>query len=148
MRFVVPVSLAALLIQAPVGSAEPRLAPVPESTWTDAQRALVARFGPAGRATNALRVYLHHPVLAENIMPFEQYISNESTLSPRHRELLILRTAWLCRSEYIWAQHAGSAQRINSSVMNCWRTTRTDSAHCLLVAGGDRMAPDRFSSFD
>jgi hypothetical protein len=28
-------------------------------------------------------------------MPFERYISNESTLSPRHREILILRTAWL-----------------------------------------------------
>src|SRR4030095_7903662 len=111
MRFVVPVSLAALLIQAPVGSAEPRLAPVPESTWTDAQRAIVARFGPAGRATNALRIYLHHPVLADNILPFEQYISNESSLPLRHRELLILRTAWLCRSEYIWAQHAVSARK-------------------------------------
>ena len=35
---------------------EPRLAPVPESQWTEAHRALVARYGRDGRATNALRV--------------------------------------------------------------------------------------------
>ena len=44
-------------------------------------------------------------------MPFERYISSESTLSPRHRELLILRTAWLCRSGYEWARHAGVAKK-------------------------------------
>ena len=152
MRFVVPVSLAALLIQAPVGSAEPRLAPVPESTWTDAQRAIVARFGPAGRATNALRVYLHHPVLAENIMPFEQYISNESTLSPRHRELLILRTAWLCRSEYIWAQHAGSARKAGITSAELTRIARGPEAsewdpfEAALLRAADELYVDSFVS--
>ena len=38
-------------------------------------------------------------------MPFATYVAHESTLAPRERELLILRTAWLCRSEYEWAQH-------------------------------------------
>ena len=54
MRFVVPVSLAALLIQAPVGSAEPRLALVPESTWTDARRrSSPASAPPAGLQTRS-----------------------------------------------------------------------------------------------
>ena len=97
MTFVALGSLAVLLLQTAVNGVEPRIVPVPESEWTDAHRAIVTRFGPGGRATNALRVYLRHPVLAENILPFEQYISNESTLTPRHRQLLILRTAWLCR---------------------------------------------------
>src|SRR5688572_28552431 len=110
MKYAAVVSLVVLAVQAPLRGAEPRIAPVPENQWTDAQRAIVARFGPAGRATNALRVYLRHPVLAENILPFEQYISNESTLTPRHRQLLILRTAWLCRSEYVWAQHAAKGR--------------------------------------
>src|SRR5687768_2155825 len=104
------VALAALIIQAPARGAEPRLPPVPESQWTDAQRTIVTRYSPTARATNAMRVYLHHPVLADNVLPFEQYISNESTLPARHRELLILRTAWLSRSQYIWAQHAGIAR--------------------------------------
>src|SRR4030095_11394740 len=152
MRFVVPVSLAALLIQAPVGSAEPRLAPVPESTWTDAQRAIVARFGPAGRATNALRIYLHHPVLADNILPFEQYISNESTLPPRHRELLILRTAWLCRSEYIWTQHAGSAREAGITSAELTRIARGpeafgwDSFEAALLRAADELYVDSFVS--
>jgi alkylhydroperoxidase family enzyme len=54
---------------------------------------------------------LVYPELVRDLMPFERYISNESTLSPRHRELLILRTAWLCRSAYEWARHAGSAKQ-------------------------------------
>ena len=33
-------------------------------------------------------------------------------LSPRHREILILRTAWLCRSEYVWAHHVATAKKI------------------------------------
>jgi 4-carboxymuconolactone decarboxylase len=152
MRFVVPVLLAALLIQAPVGHAEPRLAPVPESTWTDAQRAIVARFGPAGRATNALRIYLHHPVLAENILPFEQYISNESALSPRHRELLIQRTAWLCRSEYIWAQHADSARKAGITSAELTRIARGPAAsgwdpfEAALLRAADELYVDSFVS--
>src|SRR5688572_21201391 len=97
------------LLHASSAGAQSRIPPVPEGEWTDAQRGIVARFGPGGRANNALRVYLRHPALAENILPFERYISTQSTLSPRHRALLILRTAWLCRSEYVWAQHAALA---------------------------------------
>ena len=104
--FAASIAVATLCVLA----AEPRLAPVPESEWTDVQRAIVARFAPAGRATNVLRTYLHHPVLAENLLPFERYISSASTLEARHRHLLILRTAWLCRSPYLWAQHASVAR--------------------------------------
>src|SRR5688572_376246 len=99
-----------LLLHAASAGAQWRIPPVAEGEWTDAQRGVVARFGPGGRANNALRVYLRHPVLAENILPFERYIAEESTLSPRHRALLILRTAWVCRSAYVWAQHAPRAR--------------------------------------
>src|SRR5688572_22838254 len=75
-------------------NADARLPPVPEREWTAAQRSIAARFAVDGRSSNALRTYLHHPVLAENILPFERYIVQESTLSPRQRALLILRTAW------------------------------------------------------
>ena len=129
-------SLVVLLLQTSVNGVEPRIAPVPESEWTDAQRAIVARFGPGGRATNALRVYLRHPVLAENILPFEQYISTQSTLSPRHRELLILRTAWVCRSEYIWAQHAAIARAAGLTAGEVAR----------IAAGPDAPGWDRFEA--
>jgi alkylhydroperoxidase family enzyme len=94
----------------PASSATPRISPVPESSFTDAQKQIVTIYGQDGRATNDLLIYLNHPVLARNIMPFEHYITNESTLIPRHRELLILRTAWLCHSAYLWAHHAQAAR--------------------------------------
>lgn len=101
---------AALIGHTTFVDADARLPPVPEREWSAAQRAIVDRFAENGRPTNALRTYLHHPTLAENILPFERYITRESTLSARHRELLILRTAWLCRSEYVWALHAERAR--------------------------------------
>ena len=131
---------------------EPRLAPVPESQWTEAQRAVVARYGRDGRATNALRVYLHHPVLAENILPFERYIASESTLEPRHRELLILRTAWLARSEYVWAQHADLARKAGINNDELTRIARGPDApgwkpfESVLLRTVDELLVDSFVS--
>lgn len=110
MRFATIVTLAVLTLQGPVRGAQPRISPLPENQWTEEQRDLAGRFGQ-GAATNDLRTYLHHPVMTKNIMPFERYISSDSTLRPRHREILILRTAWLCQSEYLWAHHADAARR-------------------------------------
>jgi alkylhydroperoxidase family enzyme len=105
-----PALLAGLLLTSPILLfAEPRIAALPESRWNDAQRA-VAESIP-GRITNAVASYLHHPVLTANLMPFERYISSESTLQARDRELLILRTAWLARSNYVWAHRADAARR-------------------------------------
>jgi alkylhydroperoxidase family enzyme len=145
------VSLAVLVIQASVAGEE-RIAPLPEREWTEMQRAIAARFGPAGRATNALRVYLHHPVLAENILPFERYITSESTLTPRHRQLLILRTAWLCRSEYVWAQHADAARRAGMTGDELTRIARGpdapgwDAFEAVLLRAADELVVDAFVS--
>jgi alkylhydroperoxidase family enzyme len=150
LRFVALGSLAVLLFQTQVNGVEPRIAPVPESEWTDAQRAIVARFAPEGRATNALRVYLRHPVLAENILPFERYISTESTLPPRHRALLILRTAWLSRSEYVWAQHAASARAAGVTSAELMRIARGAEApgwapfEAVLLRVADELYVDSF----
>ncbi|MEP7309436.1 MAG: carboxymuconolactone decarboxylase family protein [Acidobacteriota bacterium] len=109
-------------------AAEPRIPPVAESERSEAERALVARFGTGGRADNDLATYLRHPVLAANIMPFERYIANESTLPPRHRELLILRTAWLCRADYVWAHHADSAKKAGMTAEELVRIARGPDA--------------------
>lgn len=88
-----------------------RMAPVPASQQSSEQRALAARFAPSGML-NAVATYLNHPSLAEHILPFEHYVSSESGLPPRHRALLGLRTAWLTRSNYLWAHRAAAARRI------------------------------------
>ena len=47
--------------------------------------------------------------LPDRIFPFLHYVTGESTLSPRHRTILILRTAWLAQSGNLWATYASRA---------------------------------------
>ena len=94
----------------PLAPSKPRITPLPEAEWTEVQRGLAAKYGANGRADNALRTLLHSPDLVDGVMPYTNYLSDESTLSPRHRELLILRVAWLCANPSIWATHAARAR--------------------------------------
>ena len=89
---------------------EPRIAPLPEAEWTPEQGALVERYASEVRIGNGFRTMLRVPELVEAVMPFVLFTSIDSTLSARHRGLLILRTAWLCQSSYLWADHAPTAR--------------------------------------
>jgi 4-carboxymuconolactone decarboxylase len=70
--------------------------------------ALAARLD-AQTETNELRSFKVHPASVDGVMPFANYIRNSSSLPQRHRELLILRTAWLSRSPYYWSVHNARA---------------------------------------
>ena len=96
----------------PVGLSSPRIAPLPESQWTAEHRRLVERYAADGRADNQLHTLLNAPAIVEGLMPFTAYLTEESTLSPRHRSLLILRAAWLCGNQPIWATHAARARDV------------------------------------
>jgi len=58
---------------------------------------------PRGR--NVLGCLARYPALARAFLTFNNHVATGSTLSARERELLILRTAWLRRSEYEYIQH-------------------------------------------
>ena len=88
---------------------ETRVAPLPDTEWTTEQRAEVERHAPDGAPGNALRTLIRAPGLADRVMPLQRHITNDSTLSPRHRALLIMRTAWLTQNSYLWAMHASRA---------------------------------------
>lgn len=96
----------------PTAAATPRVAPVPEAQWTAAQKDLAARFSRGGRADNQLKTLLTVPEIVEGVLPFTIYVTEESHLIPRHREQLILRTAWLNGSQALWAKHAGRARQV------------------------------------
>lgn len=89
--------------------AAPRVAPVPESEWTAAQRALADTYAGTGDGGNAFATMLHAPELADVVHPFLDYTARRSTLPERHRRLLILRTAWVAQNAYLWAHHASAA---------------------------------------
>jgi alkylhydroperoxidase family enzyme len=95
----------------------PRIPPRPTEDWTDdvdeAFAALRAHAPGGGTATpvpaerpksNILGIYAWHPDMVRGWMPFSNHLRH-STLSDRHREMVILRTTWLGYGEYEWAQH-------------------------------------------
>jgi len=61
---------------------------------------------------NLLRTMVRHPDLCERWVPFGSFVGRD--LSPRDRELVILRTARKCDCAYEWGQHAGRAAAILS----------------------------------
>lgn len=130
--------------------AQPRIAPLPESEWSDEQREIVESL--QGDVTNAIATYLHHPVLTGNLLPFEHYISSESALEARDRELLILRTAWLCRSNYVWAERADAARRAGITEEELARIAQGPDApgwsafEAALLRAADELHVDTFVS--
>jgi alkylhydroperoxidase family enzyme len=90
----------------------PRIAPVPAENWTDEQREIVAPMLARGPVINIFRTMITHPVAAKAFLAWGGYIlSRKSTLPPREREIVILRTGFLCRSGYEWTQHVPIARR-------------------------------------
>lgn len=143
-------SATALFAQGAPRLARPRVEPLAESAWGDRERALVASFGQSGRAANDLKTFLRHPEMVEGIMPFVRYVSTASTLSPRDRELLILRTAWLCRAEYLWAQHVPVARQAGLTAAEIHRVAEGPDAvgwapaDAVLLRAADELRTDDF----
>jgi alkylhydroperoxidase family enzyme len=52
----------------------------------------------------------------------------KSTISPRERELLILRTGWNCRAEYEWGQHVLIGKQVGITDDEIDRITRGPDA--------------------
>ena len=94
-----------------------RLTPLPPKEWPESMRAALAALRPddarhprprtEGRpkALNALGTLARHPTLTKAFNTFNGYILFSSTLTPRQRELLVLRVAALRKSAYEWEQH-------------------------------------------
>lgn len=85
---------------------EQRIPPVTDSEATPAQlEALDPLRRPDGSAFNIFRTMANHPDLMRRWLVFGNHVLAKSTLSPRVRELVILRTGWRCNSDYEWGQH-------------------------------------------
>ena len=58
-----------------------------------------------GDPLNIHSIMAHHPDLMKAWSPFRNHVVGSSSLSPRQRELLILRIACNCEAEYEWEHH-------------------------------------------
>jgi 4-carboxymuconolactone decarboxylase len=97
---------------------EPRLAPLPFAEWDETTRTTLLRFlrRPEVYLSGApdappmpivLEMFARHLALSAAWLPFTDMLaSDEATLAPVHRELLILRVAWRTHSGYEWNQHS------------------------------------------
>ena len=83
---------------------EPRIAPLEESARDDEVRELLAKVGRHGPDVHLFTTVVRHRRLFRRWLPLlGGLLSGE--LPARDRELLILRTALLCDTEYEWAHH-------------------------------------------
>jgi alkylhydroperoxidase family enzyme len=153
-----PVALLALILVAPLPSwaqrvPEARLKPVPAAEWTDAHREAL---GTRARGDDTLDVFqtcLRNLDLCKNWMVFTNYVlSDRSSITTRDRELLILRTGYLCRSDYEWAQHAALGLRIGLTNDELTRITRGpdaagwSQADATLLRAADELHRDQHIS--
>lgn len=91
---------------------EPRIPPTSAADWTPEQAALMAPLIERGVDFNIFRTMLRSPEAFRAFMAWGNYILSRSNALPaREREIAILRTGWLCRAGYEWAQHVVIGKR-------------------------------------
>jgi 4-carboxymuconolactone decarboxylase len=86
--------------------AAPRITPLADREFTPDQAAKVAKARSAdGTLLNIFRTLIRIPDALRAFNWWAGYVMTRNSLSPRDREIVILRTGWLCRSGYEWTQH-------------------------------------------
>lgn len=71
---------------------------------------------PDGSTLNIFATLAHHPALLKRWLVFATHVLSKNTLTPRDRELLILRVGVRCASVYEFSQHHLIAQRCDITV--------------------------------
>jgi alkylhydroperoxidase family enzyme len=81
---------------------------------TERQAELLDALGPAGDL-NIFRTMAQHPKLMRSWLPFGGRLLQGSSLPAADRELVILRVAAACGSDYEWGQHVAIARDVGLS---------------------------------
>jgi alkylhydroperoxidase family enzyme len=121
-----------------------RVRPLEESEWTDEIREVLPR-SRSGRVLNIFTTLARHPKLLKRWLVFGSHVMVKSTLSPRARELLILRTGYRCKSEYEWGQHVQIARQVGITEEEILRITHGpdapgwDELDALLLSAADEL---------
>jgi alkylhydroperoxidase family enzyme len=79
-----------------------RVAPLPPDE-RDEQQAELVRY--AGNEYGVYTTLVRHPDLFKDFLALGRRLLRLSSLEPRDREMLILRTAYRCRARYEWSHH-------------------------------------------
>lgn len=90
--------------------------------------------------------------MCQRYWAYTGYFVRNATIPTRHRELLILRTAWLSRGDYIWGRHDIIGQEAGLTADEIARVTAGpdapgwDDFERALLAAADELHASRFIS--
>lgn len=87
-----------------------RLAPQRPDEWSDQTKALLGGGDEDAKPLNILNTIAHHPSLLEPFLGFAATLAILGTLPRRGSELLALRAAYNCRSDFEWGHHVEYAR--------------------------------------
>lgn len=86
--------------------AKPRIAPLRDDEFTPEQVERLAKSRQKdGSVLNIFRTLVRSPDAFRAFSWWGGYVLGRNSLSPRDREIVILRIGFLCRSGYEWTQH-------------------------------------------
>jgi alkylhydroperoxidase family enzyme len=87
-----------------------RIPPLPAAERDERTAELLRPLQVDGTDLNIFATLVRHPRLFKRWSAFGGTLLVRGELPARHRELLILRTAWNCGADYEWGQHARIAR--------------------------------------
>lgn len=104
--------------QAEVLGNGPRIAPLAPGEGSEEQQAMIARMKPPAQAqsikgagnTEWAAILARHPALFAAHMGFAQQFMATPSLTPRDRELAVLRLAWISEAPFEWGGHVTIAK--------------------------------------
>lgn len=130
---------------------QPRINPTVEADWDDDSRPLLEAIErSSGGVLNIFRTLAHHPKLFKRWLVFGNHVLYGSTLPARERELIILRTGYVCGSGYEWAQHVAIARRAGVTddeirlLVRGPSSAEWDDGDRLLLAATDELIENKF----
>ncbi len=90
---------------------EPRITPLSEEDLSEEQAELIApTLARGGTPATVIMTLMHHMPLFTNLNVLGRHIMSGSSLTPRQREILIMRVGWNTQCEYQWGQHVLMSQ--------------------------------------
>ncbi|HEX4339320.1 MAG TPA: carboxymuconolactone decarboxylase family protein [Polyangiaceae bacterium] len=131
---------------------KPRILPLSDAELTDEVRELVPPGPGRERPLNVFTTFARHPKLLKRWMVFAGHVLGKSTLSPRDRELLILRTGFRCNAEYEWGQHVVIGRAVGLSEDDVARIAKGPDApgwdpfEATLLRAADELHDDQMLS--
>jgi len=130
---------------------KPRIQPVPLDQLTDDQKAVLEPLTNNGKVLNIFRTLIGAPKALTAFLAWGNYIlSRRNALPAREREIVILRTGFLCKSGYEWTQHVRIGLGVGLTEAECEAIKAGadapgwSAADAALMRASDELHHDQF----